>query len=84
MVRADLKDLGRAYRLARATVRCIRQNLFWAFVYNLIGIPVAAGVLAPLGLTLKPELAGLAMALSSVSVVTNSLLLRRQEAAIFG
>ena len=58
-------------------MRLIRQNLFWAFIYNLIGIPVAAGVLYPLwGVTMSPMLAGAAMAFSSVSVVTNSLRLK--------
>jgi Cu2+-exporting ATPase len=58
-------------------MRTVKQNLFWAFVYNIIGIPVAAGLLYPLwGITLNPIFAGLAMALSSVSVVTNSLRLK--------
>lgn len=83
LVRTDLRDLVRAFRLSRATLRKVRQNLGWAFIYNLIGIPIAAGVFTPWGWTLRPEHAGLAMALSSVSVVTNSLLLRRQEKRIF-
>jgi len=66
----------RALLLSRKTFARIKLNLFWAFIYNLAGIPVAAGVLVPLGLTLSPALAGLAMAFSSVSVVTSSLLLR--------
>jgi len=78
LVRDDLMDVVRAIRLGRATLRKIKQNLFWAFFYNLAAIPIAAGVLYPaFGLALRPELAGLAMSLSSVSVVTNSLLLRR-------
>jgi Cu+-exporting ATPase len=78
LVRGDLAGVARALVLARATVRVIRQNLFWAFGYNVIGIPVAAGVLVPItGFTLSPMLAALAMSLSSVSVVTNSLRLRR-------
>jgi len=78
LVRGDIRDVAGSIRLGRATLRKIRQNLFWAFFYNVVGIPVAAGLLYPaFGLTLKPEYAGLAMALSSVSVVTNSLLLGR-------
>jgi Cu+-exporting ATPase len=78
LVRDDLMDVVRAIRLGRATLAKIRQNLFWALFYNVLGIPVAAGLLYyPLGITLRPEFAGLAMALSSVSVVTNSILLRR-------
>jgi Cu+-exporting ATPase len=66
-----------AVRLARRTMRVIRQNLFWAFIYNVIGIPVAAGALYPLlGLRLTPAMAAAAMAVSSVSVVFNSLRLR--------
>ncbi len=80
LVRDDLMDVVRAIRLGRATLAKIKQNLFWALIYNILGIPVAAGVLYfPLHLTLKPEFAGLAMAFSSVSVVTNSLLLKRMR-----
>lgn len=72
-----LSDVVEAIHLSRATFNKIRQNLFWAFAYNLLGIPVAAGVLLPsLGIVLNPATAGAFMALSSVSVVTNSLLLR--------
>jgi Cu+-exporting ATPase len=78
LVRNDLLDVERAIRLGRKTLKKIKQNLFWALIYNVIGIPVAAGVLYPLtGNLLPPEWAGLAMAFSSVSVVTNSLLLKR-------
>jgi Cu+-exporting ATPase len=78
LVRDDLMDVVRAIRLGRATLAKVKQNLFWALFYNVLGIPVAAGLLYhPFGITLKPELAGLAMALSSVSVVANSILLRR-------
>ena len=78
LMQSDLRHIVTAMRLSRATVRVIKQNLFWAFIYNLIGIPVAAGVLYPFfGFLLNPMLAGAAMALSSVSVVTNSLRLRR-------
>ena len=62
-----------AIRLSRATLRNIRQNLFWAFIYNVIGIPLAAGVLVPLGLTLNPMFAAAAMSLSSFCVVSNAL-----------
>jgi Cu+-exporting ATPase len=78
LVKGDIRDVERGIRLGRRTLRKIKQNLFWAFFYNVIGIPIAAGVLYPaFGLALKPEFAGLAMAFSSVSVVTNSLLLKR-------
>lgn len=83
LVRGDLRDLARARRLAQATLRKIHTNLGWAFFYNLLGIPVAAGVFATWGFSLRPEMAALAMALSSVCVVTNSLLLRRQERSLF-
>ena len=77
LITSDLKLLPRAYRLSKDTVRAIRQNLFWAFIYNLIGIPIAAGVLYPVcGLLLNPMLASAAMAFSSASVVMNSLRLR--------
>jgi len=80
LVRGDLAGVARALVLSRATVGVIRQNLFWAFAYNVIGIPVAAGVLVPLwGFALSPMLAALAMSLSSVSVVGNSLRLRRRR-----
>jgi len=78
LMRPDPRLVAAAIRLARRTVRVMRQNLFWAFVYNVIGIPVAAGVLYPVvGTLLSPMLASAAMALSSVSVVGNSLRLRR-------
>jgi Cu+-exporting ATPase len=74
----DLRSVAAAIRLSFATVKVIRQNLFWAFIYNIIGIPIAAGVLYPFGgILLNPEFAAAAMALSSVSVVSNSLRLRR-------
>ncbi|MFZ2874772.1 MAG: heavy metal translocating P-type ATPase [Phycisphaerales bacterium] len=77
LIRADLRLVPRAIELSRATMRTIRQNLLWAFIYNVIGIPVAAGVLFPFtGWLLSPILASAAMALSSVSVVLNSLRLR--------
>jgi Cu+-exporting ATPase len=78
LVRGDLGALVRARRLARATLRNIRQNLFWAFAYNVVGIPVAAGALYPwLGVLLSPMLAAAAMSLSSVTVIVNALRLRR-------
>ncbi|BCA79894.1 heavy metal translocating P-type ATPase [Desulfuromonas sp. AOP6] len=78
LVKGDIRDVERGIRLGRKTLSKIKQNLFWAFFYNVAGIPIAAGALYPaFGLVLKPEFAGLAMAFSSVSVVTNSLLLRR-------
>lgn len=77
LMRDDLNGVPDALRLSRATVNTIRQNLFWAFIYNVIGIPIAAGVLYPaFGFMLNPMIAGAAMGLSSVSVVTNSLRLR--------
>lgn len=77
LITDDLNALPRAIELSRRTVSVIRQNLFWAFIYNVIGIPIAAGVLYPVnGFLLNPMLAGAAMALSSVSVVSNSLRLR--------
>jgi len=78
LISGELKGVVTAVRLSRATVRNIKQNLFFAFVYNVIGIPIAAGVLYPAtGLLLNPIIASAAMALSSVSVVTNALRLRR-------
>ncbi len=77
IMRNDPNDVLTAIQLSRETVGKIKQNMFFALFYNVLGIPVAAGALASLGLVLKPELAGLAMALSSVSVVANSLLLKQ-------
>jgi Cu+-exporting ATPase len=85
LVGGDLLDIERGIRLGRMTLSKIRQNLFWAFLYNFLGIPLAAGLLYPVwGLVLRPEFAGLAMAFSSVSVVTNSLLLRRAKHRLRG
>jgi P-type Cu+ transporter len=78
LLRGDLLGVPAAIALSRRTMRIIKQNLFWAFAYNVVGIPVAAGILYPIwGLTLSPILASAAMAVSSVSVVTNSLRLGR-------
>ena len=77
---SDLVKISETIRLSQLTVRTIRQNLFWAFFYNLIGVPIAAGVLYPVcGFLLNPMIGGAAMAFSSVSVVTNSLRLRRKS-----
>ena len=78
LVKGDLRGIVRARRLSRATMRNIRQNLFFAFVYNVLGVPVAAGVLYPLfGWLLSPMIASAAMTFSSVSVIANALRLRR-------
>lgn len=78
LVSSDLSAIAKALKLSKRTINTIRQNLFWAFIYNLIGIPLAAGVLYAFnGFLLNPMIAGAAMALSSVSVVTNSLRLKR-------
>jgi len=79
LMRDDLLDVVRAMRIGRATLAKVKQNLFWALFYNIIGIPIAAGLFSRYGITLKPEYAGLAMALSSVSVVLNSIMLKRIE-----
>jgi Cu+-exporting ATPase len=80
LVKGDLRGIVRARRLSRSTLRNIRQNLFFAFVYNVVTVPVAAGVLYPvLGWRLSPMLAAAAMTFSSVSVISNALRLRRVE-----
>jgi len=80
LIKDDLRDVVTGIDLSRRTVTKIKQNLFWAFIYNTAGIPVAAGVLIPIfGWALRPEIAGFAMAFSSVSVVANALLLRRYK-----
>jgi Cu+-exporting ATPase len=79
IIKNDLNDVVHALDLSKTTVSKIQQNMFFALFYNVIGIPIAARVFSFAGLVLKPELAGLAMALSSVSVVGNSLLLRRYQ-----
>jgi Cu+-exporting ATPase len=78
LMRGDLRGVVAAYELSRATIRVVKQNLVWAFGYNVVLVPVAAGLLYPLwGVLLSPILAGAAMAFSSVSVVSNSLRLKR-------
>ncbi len=77
LVKGDLRGIVRARRLSRATMKNIRQNLFFAFVYNVLGVPVAAGALYPVfGLLLSPMIASAAMTFSSVSVIANALRLR--------
>jgi Cu+-exporting ATPase len=78
LVKGDLRGIVRARRLSRATMRNIRQNLFFAFAYNLLGVPIAAGAFYPIfGLLLSPMIAAVAMTFSSVSVIANALRLRR-------
>jgi P-type Cu+ transporter len=80
LLKGDLADIARARGLSRATMRNIRQNLFFAFIYNAAGVPIAAGILYPaFGLLLSPIVAAAAMALSSVSVIANALRLRSQR-----
>jgi Cu+-exporting ATPase len=83
LMRGDLLGVVDGIGLSRKTMRIIRQNLFWAFIYNVIGIPVAAGVLYPrFGLLLSPAIAAAAMAASSVSVISNSLRLRKFSSSL--
>jgi Cu+-exporting ATPase len=78
LVKGDLRGIAKARQLSRATMRNIRQNLFFAFFYNILGVPLAAGVLYPaFGMLLSPMLASAAMSLSSVSVISNALRLRK-------
>ena len=80
LVKGDLRGIARARKLSKHTMRNIRQNLFFAFVYNALGIPLAAGVLYPvLGILLSPMIASAAMTFSSVSVISNALRLRKAE-----
>jgi hypothetical protein len=82
LMKSDPFDVLTAIRLSKATVRKMKQNLFWAAIYNVVAIPVAAGVLYPsLGLMLRPEFGALAMSASSITVVSNALLLRRETGA---
>jgi P-type Cu2+ transporter len=83
IISSDLQLISKAIRLSKLTINSIHQNLFWAFIYNVIGIPIAAGILYPIwGFMLNPMIAGAAMALSSISVVTNSLRLKTKNLAI--
>jgi len=78
LVKGDLRGIVRARRLSRQTIRNIRQNLFFAFVYNAVGVPIAAGALYPIfGVLMSPMIAAAAMSVSSVSVIANALRLRR-------
>jgi Cu+-exporting ATPase len=77
LIAGDLRGIVRARRLSRATMKNIRQNLFLAFIYNAIGVPVAAGILYPFGILVSPIWASAAMTLSSVSVIGNALRLRK-------
>lgn len=80
LMHSDLKQIAKAIKLSKATMQTIQQNLFWAFIYNLIAIPIAAGVLYPInGFLLNPMIAGAAMSMSSISVLTNSLRLRKRS-----
>jgi Cu+-exporting ATPase len=80
LLKDDMRDVVRALELSRYTIKKVKSNLFWAFFYNSVGIPIAAGILFPaFGILLNPMIAGIAMSLSSVSVVTNSLLLKRLD-----
>jgi Cu+-exporting ATPase len=80
LVQGDLRGVVRALRLSRATMLNIRQNLFFAFIYNVLGVPIAAGILYPFfGILLSPMIASAAMTFSSVSVITNALRLRKAK-----
>ena len=79
LIKNDLEDVVRALKLSKKTFKRIKLNLFWAFIYNILGIPIATGLFAGIGFTLSPEIAGLAMAFSSLSVVISSVLLGRTK-----
>ncbi len=84
LIRSDPLDVLAAIRLSKATVRKMKQNLFWAAIYNVIAIPVAAGVLSPLGILLSPAVSALAMSASSITVATNAVLLKGAEKHLRG
>jgi len=80
LLHGDISKLVKAVHLSKMTMRGIKQNLFWAFIYNIIGIPLAGGLFYPIfGWMLSPVFAGFAMAMSSVSVVVNTLLMKKKE-----
>ena len=80
LMKSDPADILRAIKLSKATVRKMKQNLFWASIYNLLAIPVAAGILYPgFGISLRPEISALLMSISSIIVATNAVLLKRVE-----
>jgi P-type Cu2+ transporter len=79
LMRSDPFDVLAAIRLSKATVRKMKQNLFWAAIYNVIAIPIAAGILYPFGILLNPAIAALAMSASSITVATNAVLLKTVE-----
>ncbi|RQW82208.1 MAG: heavy metal translocating P-type ATPase, partial [Geobacter sp.] len=80
LVKGDLRGIIRARRLSRATLRNIKQNLFFAFIYNTLGVPIAAGILYPwFGILLSPIIAAAAMSFSSISVITNALRLKNER-----
>jgi Cu2+-exporting ATPase len=79
LVKNDPRDVAKLIRLSKATMRKMKENLFWATGYNVIALPVAAGILSPYGVMLRPEFAALIMASSSIIVVTNALLLRNTK-----
>ncbi|MBL4752712.1 MAG: heavy metal translocating P-type ATPase, partial [Flavobacteriales bacterium] len=79
LMNSDLKQIAKAIKLSKITMQTIRQNLFWAFIYNIVAIPIAAGILYPsYGFLLNPMVAGAAMSLSSISVLGNSLRLKNK------
>jgi len=80
LMKNDLRDVAKAIKLSKLTIKTIKQNLFWAFLYNSIGIPLAAGILYPFfGILLTPMIASFAMSLSSICVVTNALRLKTKK-----